>query len=310
MSVPRRARCLLLATLLLASAGAVEGASPSADPTPLPSPAPACTNLVPGEYAIHVDVDGITREVLLHVPSAVEQAGARVPLAIGFHGYSAYAWQLAETAGLGPAADADGFIIAYPQGLPDGPWPPNWYFPGNPTDAPAGVDEIRLVEVILDQAAAEGCIDTERVVAFGHSMGGGMTDAVACALADRLAGAVLVSAVQFGGPCEPARPVPIEALHAVDDDVLPYAGGHIPGTPASFPGVLAVEPQMARWAARNGCTGGPVVSEQPDGGAIMTWEGCAAPVVLHRLPSGGHAYAPLASRLVREMIGQAGTGQG
>jgi hypothetical protein len=42
----------------------------------------------------------------------------------------------------------------------------------------------------------------------------------------------------------------------------------------------------------------------------MTWDACDAPVVLHRLPIGGHAYPPLASRLVRDMIGRAGTDQG
>jgi polyhydroxybutyrate depolymerase len=168
------------------------------------------------------------------------------------------------------------------------------------------VDEIRFAEAILDLASKEGCIDTDRVVVMGHSKGGGMAEAVACALADRLAGAVLVSAVQFGIPCRPAAPIPIIALHAIDDEVLPYAGGHIGGAPPGYPDVLPVEQGIAAWATRDGCTGSPVVIGPPAGDAVLTWQGCAAPVVLYRLGSGGHAYPALATLLVREMVQRTG----
>ena len=133
-----------------------------------------------------------------------------------------------------------------------------------------------------------------------------MADATACAFADRVAGAVLVSAVQFGNPCAPARPVPIVALHAIDDGVLPYAGGHIASTPAWFPEQQPVEDAVGRWAVRNGCVGRPVTADLPYGGAVLSWAGCDAPVTLHRLARGGHDYAPLASQLLRDMIAGSG----
>jgi polyhydroxybutyrate depolymerase len=291
---------ILLATLLLVPAAPTEGAQLST--VPMSPPASSCRDLIPGEYPSEVDVDGLPREVLVHVPPAASEPGARLPLVIAYHGYSAYAWQLAESARLGPVADELGFVVAYPQGLPDGPWPPDWYFPGAPDEPPQGVDEIRFVEVLLELAAAEGCIDTDRVFVMGHSKGGGMAEAAACALADRLAGAVLVSAIQLGIPCAPATPIPVVALHALDDAVLPYAGGHIPGTPSSYPDVLPVEQGIGAWATRNRCTSGPVVSPRPDGGADLAWEGCAAPVILHRLASGGHDIPDLAAVVVREMV--------
>jgi polyhydroxybutyrate depolymerase len=303
MRTRRLARCTLVcAALLLAPAGAVDGASPSTIPSPLPSPAPACANLFPGEYTITIDVAGLSREVLVHVPPAVATPGARLPLVIGFHGYTSYAWQLSETARLSAAADEDGFVLAYPQGLRVGSWPTDWFIPGGPDRPPASVDDIAMVEALLDLAGAEGCIDVGRIVVMGHSKGGGMAEAAACHLADRLAGAVLISPVQFGIPCEPARPIPIAAVHAVDDEVLPYEGGQVAGAPSWYARQLPIEQGMAEWAVRDGCTGGPAMTEQQDGGAILVWEACAAPVVLHRLASGGHDYSLLGSELVREMV--------
>jgi polyhydroxybutyrate depolymerase len=263
---------------------------------------------VPGEHTLAVDVDDIPREVMIHVPPAASRPGARLPLVIAYHGYSAYASQLAASLGLGQVADEDGFVVAYPQGLSRGAWPPDWFYPGAPGPAPQDMDDIRFTEAILELAADEGCVDIHRVIVVGHSKGGGMAEAAACALADRLAGAVLLSAVQFAIPCTPAVPIPIVALHALDDPVLPYAGGHIPGTPPGYPDVLPVEQGIAAWSTRNGCASGPVLSEQPDGGAVLAWEGCAASVVLHRLATGGHDIPALAAGLVREMVAGAPDG--
>ncbi len=303
-----RTRCaVLLGALLLApGSAAAEGASPSFAPSG--GPVGPCRQLVPGDHTLAIDVDGISREVIVHVPPAASQPGARLPLVIAFHGYSAYASQLAASLGLGPVADEDGFVVAYPQGLSRGAWPPDWFFPGAPGPSPSGVDDIRFTEAILELAAAETCIDMGRVTVVGHSKGGGMAEAAACALPDRLIGAVLLSAVQFGVPCAPAVPIPIVALHALDDPVLPYAGGHIPGTPAGYPDVLPVEQGIAAWSTRNGCASGPVISEQPDGSAVLAWEGCAASVVLHRLATGGHDIPALAASLVREMVAGATDG--
>lgn len=305
MSVLRPAgRALVIASLLVLPAATTAGGTSSAPPSG--PPASACASLVPGEYTIDVDVDGLARDVLVHVPQLAPGA-APVPLVIGYHGYTATAPQLAQTAALGASADEDGFLVFYPQGIADGFGQPDWVFPGAPGPAPAGVDDVRLTEALLDLAAAEGCVDPDRVILMGHSKGGGMAQAAACALADRVAGVVLVAAIQFGAPCEPGRPVPVVALHALDDPVLPYSGGRIPGTPSWFPELLPVEEAVAAWAARNGCDAGPVTTPS-EGGVVLTWQGCDAPVELHRPDTGGHAYPALASELVRGLALEQRTG--
>src|SRR5262245_57930478 len=102
---------LLVAVLVLGPAAIAMGASTS----PSLSPVSGC-DLIPGEHTFDVDVDGTTREALVHVPPAALSPGARLPLVLAFHGYSAHDWQLAATARLGPIADADGFVVVYPEG--------------------------------------------------------------------------------------------------------------------------------------------------------------------------------------------------
>jgi polyhydroxybutyrate depolymerase len=145
-------------------------------------------------------------------------------------------------------------------------------------------------------------VDPERVFLAGHSMGGGMASDATCRMADQVAGVVLVAALSFELPCEPSRPVPVVALHALDDPVLPYAGGPIGGVPSGIPEQLAAEAVIGAWAAHDGCGPIPEESATPGGGAQLTWPECEAQVGLHRLPSGGHDWPSLASTIIADMV--------
>jgi polyhydroxybutyrate depolymerase len=236
-------------------------------------------------------VDGAQREVRLHVPTRAD--AERRPLAIGFHGYTATAAQLEGTSELTMQAEREGFLVAYVQGAGD---PPDWSFPGH---AGSGVDDVGLVVSLIDRLTTEACADPARVILFGHSMGGGMASAAACALADRVAGAVLVSAFWADLPCVPARPVPVVAMHALDDPVLPYDGGMVGG---GGPRVLAVEDALAAWAEHDGCDAEPS-TRVLDGGVVeLAWAGCAAAVRLLRASVGGHDWALGASAQVVAML--------
>jgi polyhydroxybutyrate depolymerase len=163
-----------------------------------------------------------------------------------------------------------------------------------------------MVEALVTALVDGACADPQRIVLAGHSMGGGMAADAACRLADRVAGAALVAAVWFELPCLPDRPVPVVAMHAVDDPVLPYDGGPIGGVGAYVPEVLPVEEAIGTWAGNDGCSGSPVVTQNEDGSAILRWPGCEAAVVLHRLPSGGHEWPAIASGLIAELVAATG----
>lgn len=283
--------------VVLLGAWATIGSAGEAATVMLAAPSPPvratiCISALPlGSSVQSFVVDGVVREVRLHLPTRA--AGERLPLAIGFHGYTATAAQLEVTSGLTARAERDGFLVAYVQGAGD---PPDWSFPAH---AGSRVDDLGLVAALIDRLITEACADPLRVVLFGHSMGGGMASAAACALADRVAGVVLVSAFWADLPCLPARPVPVVAMHALDDPVLPYDGGIVGG---GGPRVLAVEDALAAWAEHDGCDEEPSTRVLDGGIAELAWGGCAAPVRLLRGSVGGHDWTPAASDHVVAML--------
>jgi polyhydroxybutyrate depolymerase len=274
MTHRRRAACLAAALLCLGVAPGVAAQSPAASPA-IPAAECAPTPIGPDTF-MTLDVDGTERTALLHAPSAA--SGLR-PLVLAFHGYGGGAWDLGYTGGLSDLAEAEGFVVAYPQGIGDGP---TWDL--------AGGTDIPFVLALIDELASTQCVDGDRVFATGFSMGGGMTNLLACRVTDRIAAIAPVAANHgdtWGDPCTPSRPIPVMAFHGTMDQALPYEGGDSP-----FPDrpVSAVEAWMGDWAAANGCAGDPVVAAVADDVDSLTWQGCAAPTTLYRVIGGAHTW--------------------
>jgi polyhydroxybutyrate depolymerase len=220
----------------------------------------------------------------------------RPPGVVAFHGYTAHAWQLEETSGLSEQADARDYVVAYPEALGD---PTAWRL-----SAMWGGDrrDIAFTEAVIEMLVEQACADLHAIVLAGHSMGGAMASEAACRLAERVAGVVLVAALWLEPPCAPSRPVPVVATHALDDPVLPYEGGPLPGFGPNGPQLLAVEDAIGRWAAHDACGPSPETTDEADGSAVLSWPDCSAPVVLHRLPAGGHGWPALASGLIVDTL--------
>ncbi len=275
MPNPRRVLSVLVVVMLLAGPGA---AAQAPEPSAGRSPSDVCqpTELEP-DTELSLLVDGVERTMLVHVPATPSEA--RPPLLLAFHGYGGGMWDLAFTGGLSDVADAQGFVVAYPQGIGEGP---TWDLQGD-TDTAFVLDIIDALERTL-------CIDPTRVFATGFSMGGGMANVLGCRLADRIAGIAPVAANHgetWGGSCEPSRPVPIVAFHGTLDEALPYEGGDSP-----FPDrpVTPVESWMADWAVGNGCDMEVEHTRVAEDVESQTWNGCAAPTSLYRVIGGGHTW--------------------
>lgn len=248
--------------------------------TPAASVGPTARDCVPADVApdteMRLVVDGTERTALLRAPTT---APAPRRLVLAFHGYGGGMWDLGYTGGLSDLAETEGFVVAYPQGIGDGP---TWDLTGE-TDIP-------FVLALIDELVASQCVDPAHVFATGFSMGGGMTNLLACRVADRFAAVATIAANHgdtWGDPCTPARPVPIVAFHGTLDEALPYEGGDSP-----FPDrpVTPVEDWMGGWAATNGCTGDPTLESVAADVDSLTWQGCAAPTTLYRIVGGGHTW--------------------
>lgn len=219
---------LVPAGLLFVAACGALGPDDSADDTG----APASTVLpvraeATGEVRwLDLDVDGRSRRVRVYVPSA--PAGDRVPVVLAFHGGGGSAEQFARNADLDALAEANGFVVAYPEGIP-GPlvdrlrtWNAG-YCCG--AARRGGVDDVAFVAAVLDRLEVELPVDPGRVYAVGHSNGGMMAYRLACELGERIVAIGVVGASLGVDPCAPARPVSVMHVHGTADRNHPIEGG-------------------------------------------------------------------------------------
>jgi len=228
---------------------------------------------------------GETREFILHVPASYD-AGKPTPLVISIHG--ALNWPSFQMAlsQWNRVADEHGFIVVYPAG--DGGGPKVWHLRGLETKRRQAPDIVFISELI-DTLAARYNIDRARVYANGLSNGGGMTFALSCTLADKIAAfGPLASAVTDAIDwCESGAPV--IAFHGTADPLTPYEGGKVFIAPMAFPSI----PQwIAGWARRNGCAPGPVDSAVNADVTKREYVGCAngADTLLYTVKGAGHQW--------------------
>ncbi len=255
--------------------------------------------------------DGRTRRYRLYVPSSLA-AGEAAPLLVALHGGLGSSAQFAANSGFDELAEANGFIVVYPDGIgarPDGSGPQTWN--GGYCCGPAvrqDVDDVGFIRQLLDTLAADLSIDPARVVAAGHSNGAILAYRLACELSDRIVG-IGVQAGSLGvDACTPSQAVSVIHLHGTADTNHPIDGG-------KGSGVAGVEFRPARaavetLAAADGCTGEPRSSTDPANPdlAVTTWSGCGGGAAVRFVVVDGATHAwmghPAASAAAAAYVGE------
>lgn len=87
------------------------------------------------------------------------------------------------------------------------------------------VDDVGFLLAIADDLREKACIDDERMYFTGFSNGGFLSQAFACAHAERVAAIGSVGAVLGVRPCAPSEPVSALLVNGIGDDVIPIDGG-------------------------------------------------------------------------------------
>jgi len=226
---------------------------------------------------------GIERQYILYVPELLPQ-DVQPPLVFVLHGFTQSAESIMNYSGFNAIADAEGFVLAYANGVGNG-WNTNSGFPGGST-----ADDVGYISALTDVLHDELDVDTTRVYSCGFSAGGFMSHRLACELGYRIRAIAAVggtmSSAAFNA-CTPATQVPVLHIHGTSDAVVSYGGG--------FANV-AVEEVMGLWAERNGCDAAPVITAladtDPDDNSTVerhVYGGCAddADTELLKVLSGG-----------------------
>jgi len=240
------------------------------------------------DYSSSVDASGQDRKYTVHLPLDYD-ARQTYPLLLAYHGYSQSASDLRLMTGFDAVADAEGFIVVYPEGFLR-----MWEV--DDIDQ-IRVDDLEFFDAMLAQLQDEISYDPRRVYAAGFSQGGFFSFRLACQRSDQVAAVASVGGSmtpELVDVCQSDRPVPALVIHGDNDPVIPYDGGTRPDIALNVPDVLAF------WAGRDGC--GSAMSEDlpdtvDDGATTVhtTYTGCDAPVAAYVVEGGGHTWpgAPL-----------------
>ena len=225
------------------------------------------------------------RGYVLHVPAGHDRSRP-TPLVISLHGGGRWGAAQRDISRWNDLADREGFIVAYPSGAGHAS-PRSW-------DTHPGLGRLRDVEFLthlIDTLIATHNVDPARVYVNGLSNGGGMTFALSCAAADRIAAVGIVAGALFEpwGSCIGAPPVPLVMFHGTEDPTAPYEGGRTWVARWPFPNI----PQwVGRWAERNACDVTPRDTAVSATVTRRTYTACAgdADVVLYTLHGDGHVW--------------------
>jgi polyhydroxybutyrate depolymerase len=246
----------------------------------------------PADSTNTINVNGVQREYLLHVPPGYAK-GHPAALLLVLHGGEGEPGATARNTGMSALADREGFLAVYPAGL-------GRHWNDGRTEVGATADDVAFLSAVIDGVAARYDVDRGRVFATGISNGGFMSARLACELSDRVRAIGVVAATMseaLHAACRPQRPVAVVMFSGTEDPLVPYGGGSVRGNRGK---ILGVEATASFWAKMNGCNAEPPArSELPvfDSGdptrvSLARYTGCrpGAEVRLYTIRGGGHTW--------------------
>jgi polyhydroxybutyrate depolymerase len=212
------------------------------------------------------------------LPSRYDGKSA-LALLLNYHGRTSNGSQEELVSGTTAKANAEGFIVAYPEGV-GGTWNGGTCCGEAQTE---NIDDVAFTRDLLDEVDKKLCVDKRRIFATGLSNGAYMVNRLGCELSDRVAAIAPVAGPLMMTDCRPKRPVPLIEFHGTGDPIVPYDG---------FSGFFGVESAVADWAKRNGCRGSAAQTFANGDTTCKTFGNCnaGADVTLCTTTGGGHQW--------------------
>jgi polyhydroxybutyrate depolymerase len=247
----------LLSTVLLPSFWACSGATD--DLVGAKTGAPDTITL--GLSSQNIDHEEETREYLLYVPESYDPA-YDWPLMLNFHGFGGSAEEHLSWADMRSLADAERFILVYPQGtLLDGS--SHWNAGLETEENKSVVDNFGFIDTLLDSLSSLYAIVSTRIYASGYSSGAFFAYSLACFSSDRIAAIGSVSGTMMEETyesCTPSHPTAMIKLHGTSDDTVPYSG---------TTGLSPINEVIEYWADNNNITDKPSFTSVHDNGTTI-----------------------------------------
>ena len=201
-----------------------------------------------------ITVESVQREFILYVPASYD-GNSSTPLILSYHGLGGTAQAQMDDHDFRPLADAEGFLIAHPEGAPiNAAGLQGWNFVNDTLP-----NDVLFTSAMIDSIAADYNINPDRVYACGMSFGGFFSVFLAGQLSNRIAAVAsvagtMVNAVPYS-MLSPERPISLLQIHGTNDFNVPYNGGM-----ASQP----VQSILDHFVSHNNCDTNFTVTQVPD----------------------------------------------
>jgi polyhydroxybutyrate depolymerase len=307
---------LIVLPLIVAACGGGGSASPttatnpsSGSTTTIAAPVSSSTGCgqqsSPGTVTLTPTIGGRSRVAIVHAPSGYHSTNP-VPLVLNMHGSQSTALDQELFTGMDATADADTFIVAYPQADIRSGKGFEWNVPEEPLLGGAAVpahapNDVSFIEQLVTMLEQKYCVDLNRVYATGFSGGARMASQLGCDASTVFAAVAPVSGLRLPSPCPSTRDMPVLSFHGTADPVDPYDGN------GQKYWTYSVPEAAQRWAAHDGCSSNPTISK-PDTGVTLTAYGSCSQgslVELYTIAGEGHEW-PGGPHLPRSITKQLG----
>ena len=246
------------------------------------------------------------RSYSIYVPSTW-QTNVSSPLLIALHGLSGWDLQLMDNTGFNNLAEANNFIVVYPNGTGEKlgdrgirSWnggKVGWCTSGNcPPSQISKIDDVGYISKLIDDVSNRYLIDSKRVYLTGHSNGSQLTQRLACQLSNRITAVAVVAGHLALDTCNPDSPVSLLQIYGTEDTLNPENGGTAKISFGIYSYAFNSEPVMKsvqKMAAANGCSANYTENNNflNKDLTIYTWPGCKSGVVVSSMKILGASHA-------------------
>lgn len=247
-----------------------------------------------------------SRSYVAYIPSTWKP-NVVSPLLIAMHGLSGWGVQLMANTEFNNLAEANGFIVAYPDGTGEKlgdkgirSWnggQVGWCTSGNcPTSQITNVDDVGFISRLIDDVSSRYLINSKRVYLTGHSNGSQLAQRLACQLSNRITAVAVVAGHLAIGTCNPDSPVSVLQIYGTEDTLNPENGGIAKITFGIYSYEYNSTPVMKsveKMAAANGCSVNYSENNNLSNKdlTIYTWPDCKNGVIVSSIKIKGASHA-------------------
>jgi polyhydroxybutyrate depolymerase len=243
--------------------------------------------------------DEPSRSYSIYIPSTYTPENSS-PLLIALHGISGWNLQLMYNTGFNDLAEANGFIVAYPNGnaeLVDNRIIRSWN--GGACCAISqrqNSDDLRYINNLIDDVSSRFSINSKRVYLTGHSNGSMLAQKLACQLSNKITAVAVVAGRLLLDACNPESPVSILQIYGTADTLNPENGGTTNYTLGAYTYQFSSRPVMSSvqmLAVANGCSTNFSENKNVSNKdlTISTWPDCKNGVVVSAIKITGASHA-------------------